>query len=37
MKIKKSMKDGDFIVLSYPAKTSVGERVNNTWQEILKK
>ncbi len=37
MKIKKSMKSGDFIVLSYPSQTSVGERVNNTWQEILKK
>lgn len=37
MKIKKSLKDGEIIVLSYPSQTSVGERVNNTWQEILKK
>lgn len=37
MKIKKSQKDGEFIILSYPSQTSVGERVNNTWQQILKK
>jgi len=37
MKIKKSLKDGEIIVLSYPSQTTIGERVNNTWQEILKK
>ena len=36
MKVKKSEKDGDYIILSYPSQTAVGDRINNTWQEILK-
>jgi hypothetical protein len=36
MKIKKSQKNPEYIILSYPSKTSVGNRINNTWQEILK-
>jgi hypothetical protein len=36
MRIKKSQKDGDYIILYYPSQTAVGERINNTWGEILK-
>tara|TARA_R110001599_G_scaffold23120_5_gene85118 strand:+ start:1212 stop:2987 length:1776 start_codon:yes stop_codon:yes gene_type:complete len=36
MKVKKSDKDNDLIILSYPSQTSVSDRINNTWQAILK-
>lgn len=36
MRIKKSQKDGDYIILYYPSQTAVGDRINNTWGEILK-
>ena len=37
MSIKLSQKNEEYIILSYPSKTDVGERINNTWQEILYK
>jgi len=36
MKVKKSEKDSELIILYYPSQTAVGDRINNTWQEILK-
>ncbi len=36
MKVKKSEKDSELIILSYPSQTAVSDRINNTWQSILK-
>jgi hypothetical protein len=36
VRIKKSQKDGDYIILYYPSQTAIGDRINNTWGDILK-
>ncbi len=36
MKIKKSEKDSELVILSYPSQTAISDRINNTWQSILK-
>ncbi len=36
MKIKKSEKDRELVILSYPSQTAISDRINNTWQSILK-
>ena len=35
MRVKKSQKDGDYIILYYPAQIELGQNINNTWGEIL--
>jgi len=35
MRVKKSQKDGDYIILYYPSQIELGQNINNTWGEIL--